>query len=135
MIFNSFKDLDKNRFPVVIFGSGPAGLSLALELEKKNINSIIIEAGDENYSEKSQSFYQIDADNTPLKDLSNSRLRQFGGTSASWGGWSKPLSDLDLTKFGFVPEEIKKYQMRTCEILDIKNSFKESTINEDYNQI
>ena len=135
MIFYSFKDLDKNRFPVVIFGSGFAGLSLALELEKKNINSLIIEAGDESFSGKSQQFYKINTDGTPLKDLSNSRLRQFGGTSATWGGWSKPLSDLDLTKFGFVPEEIKKYQMRTCEILDIKNSFKESIINENFNQI
>ena len=35
MILNSIKNLDKNIFPVVIFGSGPAGLSLALELESK----------------------------------------------------------------------------------------------------
>ena len=70
-----------------------------------------------------------------MNDLSNSRLRQFGGTSATWGGWSKPLSNLDLVKFGFEPEEIEKYQSQTCEILDIKNSFKESSIDENFNQI
>ena len=135
MILNSIKNLDKNIFPVVIFGSGPAGLSLALELEKININSLMIEAGEEYFSEKSQSFYKINIDGTPLKDLSNSRLRQFGGTSATWGGWCKPLSTLDLIKFGFDPREIEKYQNQTCKILEIENSFKESVINENFNQI
>jgi thioredoxin reductase len=87
MILNSFTELEENKFPVVIFGSGPAGLSLALELEKKNINCLIIEAGEEYYNDESQSFYKIDTKGTNLKDIPNSRLRQFGGTSASWGGW------------------------------------------------
>ena len=42
MILNSFVELEDYKFPVVIFGSGPAGLSLALELEKKNINSLFL---------------------------------------------------------------------------------------------
>ena len=54
MIIDSFVELDQSKFPVVIFGSGPAGLSLALELEKKNINCLLIEAGDEYFSEESQ---------------------------------------------------------------------------------
>ena len=135
MIINSLVELDENKFPVVIFGSGPAGLSLALELEKKNVNCLIIEAGDEYYNDESQSFYKINTEGSNLKDISNSRLRQFGGTSASWGGWCKPLSDLDISKTGLNPNEIKKYQSQTCEILGIKNSFKESLINEDFNQI
>jgi hypothetical protein len=135
MILNSFVELEKNKFPVVIFGSGPAGLTLALELEKKNINSLLIEAGDEYYSEESQSYYKINTDETNLKDISNSRLRQFGGTSASWGGWCKPLSDNDIKKTGLNPDEIIKYQSKTCEILGINNSFRESKINEDFNQI
>ena len=135
MILDSFNEIDTNKYSVVIFGTGPAGLSLALELEKHDISSLIIEAGEENFSQKSQSFYKIDTEGTPLNDLSNSRLRQFGGTSATWGGWSKPLSNLDLIKFGFEPEEIEKYQSQTCEILDIKNSFKESSIDKNFNQI
>ena len=35
MIFQKFEDIDFNNFPVVIFGSGPAGMTVALELEKK----------------------------------------------------------------------------------------------------
>ena len=135
MILNSFVELDKNKFPVVIFGSGPAGLSLALELEKKNINCVLIEAGDEYYTDESQSYFKINTEGTNLRDISNSRLRQFGGTSASWGGWCKPLSNFDIKKTGLNPEEINKYQSKTCEILGINNSFRESLINEDFNQI
>ena len=135
MILNSFLEIEENKFPIVIFGSGPAGLSLALELEKKNINCLIVEAGDEYYNEESQSFYKINTEGTNLKKISNSRLRQFGGTSALWGGWCKPLSDFDIKKTGLNPNEISKYKSETCEILGIKNSFRESFINEDFNQI
>ena len=120
---------------LVDFGSGPAGLTLALELEKKNINCLLIEAGDEYFSEESQSYFRINTEGSYLKDISNSRLRQFGGTSASWGGWCKPFSDLDIKKTGLNPNEIKTYQSKACEILGIKDSFRESLINEDFNQI
>ena len=91
MIFQKFEDIEFNNFPVIIFGRGPAGMTIALELEKKNISSIIIEAGDSEYSTDSQKLYngKIIGDN--LADLSSSRLRQLGGTSGHWGGWSKPM--------------------------------------------
>ena len=135
MILNSFAELDQSKFPVIIFGSGPAGVSLALELEKKKINSLIVEAGEEFYNEISQSFYKVNSDETNLKDISNSRYRQFGGTSAAWGGWCKPFSKYDFKKCGLDPEEMNIYQAKTCSILDIKNSFRESKLNEDFNQI
>ena len=72
MILNSFLEIEENKFPIVVFGSGPAGLSLALELEKKNINCLVVEAGDEYYNEKSQSFYKINTEGTNLKKISNS---------------------------------------------------------------
>jgi hypothetical protein len=135
MILQNIDELKENNYPVLIVGSGPAGLTLALELEKKNIKTVIIEAGDKEYSNKSQSFYKINTEGVPLKDISNSRLRQFGGTSAIWGGWSKPLSDLDFKNFGLNPNQLKKYQKKACEILNIENSFRESVINEEFNQI
>ena len=135
MILNSFADLDQSKFPVIIFGSGPAGVSLALELENKKIDSLIVEAGEEFYNEISQSFYKVNSDETNLKDISNSRYRQFGGTSAVWGGWCKPFSKYDFKRCGLDPEEMNIYQAKTCKILDIKNSFRESKLNKDFNQI
>ena len=37
MIYKKFEDIDTTNYPVVIFGSGPAGITLALELEKKKL--------------------------------------------------------------------------------------------------
>ena len=39
MIFQKFEDLELTNIPVVIFGSGPAGITTALELERKKISS------------------------------------------------------------------------------------------------
>ena len=56
MIFNKFENIKELNYDVVIIGSGPAGLTLALELEQKNISSLIIEAGDKNFTDESQNF-------------------------------------------------------------------------------
>ena len=47
MISKNLDSLNLDGFPIVIFGSGPAGMSTALELEKKDINCLILEAGEE----------------------------------------------------------------------------------------
>ena len=135
MILQNIDELKENNYPVLIIGSGPAGLTLALELEKKNIKKVIIEAGGEEYNNKSQSFYKVNTEGVALQDITNSRLRQFGGTSAIWGGWCKPLTDLDFENFGLNSKNINKYQKKTCEVLNIEDSFRESVINDDFNQI
>ena len=96
MIFKNLSKLKNKRYQVIIFGSGPAGVSLALKLEKKKISSLIIEAGDEEYSETSQEDYKSTVIGDEITDLRYSRLRQFGGTSGHWGGWCKPIEEWNL---------------------------------------
>ncbi len=91
MILKKLDSINLDDFPVAIFGTGPAGITTALELEKKNIKCLLIEAGSENYSENSQEFYKGKIIGDQITNLSISRLRQFGGTSGHWGGWSKPM--------------------------------------------
>ena len=135
MILNNLDSLQLDKFPVIIFGSGPAGISTALELEKKNINSLIIEAGNENYSEKSQDFYKGKIIGDQIMPLSESRLRQFGGTSGLWGGTCKPLEDYTFDLWPINNDDLKPYLKRACEILDIKNQFRKTLINKYISQI
>ena len=135
MIFQKFEEINLKDFPVIIFGSGPAGITIALELEKKKISSLIIEAGQEEYSEESQDFYdgKIIGDN--FSNLSSSRLGQLGGTSGHWGGWSKPIEGYNFKKWSITKEELDKYSDGACSILKIKNKFNKAELNKYFNQI
>ena len=69
MIFQDLNNINLKNIPVIIFGSGPAGITTALELEKNKIQTLIIEAGDENYSEDSQDFYKGKVTGDELTDI------------------------------------------------------------------
>ena len=45
MIVNNLNEIKQHKTFALIVGSGPAGITTALELEKKKIKSLIIEAG------------------------------------------------------------------------------------------
>ena len=135
MILKNLDNIDLDNFPVAIFGSGPAGITTALELEKKNIKSLIIEAGDENYSKTSQEFYKGKIIGDQITDLSSSRLRQFGGTSGHWGGWSKPMEKYNFELWPLGEDELNPYSKRACKILNINHQFRKSSLNDFFNQI
>jgi len=135
MIIKNLDDNNLENFPVAIFGSGPAGITTALELEKKNIKCLLIEAGNENYSETSQKFYKGKIIGDLVTDLSSNRLRQFGGSSGHWGGWSKPLEKYNLKLWPLKHNELNSYSKRTCEILNINNQFRKSSVSEFFNQV
>ena len=129
MIFKNLNSIDAKNISVAIFGSGPAGITTALELEKNKIQTLIIEAGDENYSEDSQDFYKGKVTGDELTDISISRLRQLGGTSGHWGGWSKPMESYSFESWPINANDFNIYRKRTCEILGIKNQFNKSKLN------
>ena len=67
MILQNIDELKENNYPVLIIGSGPvANFSTQLE---KNIKTVIIEAGGEEYNNKSQSFYKINTEGVALQDI------------------------------------------------------------------
>ena len=135
MISEKLENIELSNFPVAIFGSGPAGITTALELEKKNIKSLIIEAGEENYSEVSQEFYKAKIIGDQITDLSSGRLRQFGGTSGHWGGWSKPMENYNLEDWPLKINSLDSYSKKASKILSINNQFRKSSLNNFFNQI
>ena len=121
MILNNLNELEEQN-NVVIIGSGPAGISVALQLEK-GISSVIIEAGNINYDEKSQSFYKGTVIGDEYPDLSTSRLRQFGGTSGHWGGNCVEMDSYDFNKWPISKTELDLYKKISYKILNIKGNF------------
>lgn len=83
---------------VCIVGAGPSGISLALELSQlcPDWNIVLLEAGGtSNATEQERGSYKVDLGDKSYSVLDISRRRKLGGTTAHWGGWSKPLDDTD----------------------------------------
>ena len=135
MILNKLDEFNSQEIQIVIIGSGPAGISLALELEKKNLKTLIVEAGGEKYSQFSQDNFNSEIVGDKIIDLSHSRLRQFGGTSEIWGGWSKPMENYNIKQWGINNNKLSKYSKSTCQILNIKNEFRKSSLDKYFSQI
>lgn len=73
---------------VAVFGSGPAGITVARKVAAGGKSVLLCEAGELEYSEASQAAYAgtesgVQTHNMALKV---SRLRYFGGTSNHWTG-------------------------------------------------
>ena len=69
MILSDLSILENKTFPVTIIGSGPAGISAALELDKYNIETLIIEAGGRNFSDEQESFFNGYLNNSEFPSL------------------------------------------------------------------
>ena len=81
---------------VCIAGAGPAGITLAVQLAERGLAVVLLEGGGlapPTPEEKSLYDGQTSGRAYPLE---TSRLRYFGGTTGHWGGWSRPLDDIDF---------------------------------------
>ena len=130
MIFDKLSQVP-NFNEIIIVGSGPAGISMALHLEKKGVSSIIFEAGKLNSDEYSQSFYKGKTIGDDYPDLSLSRLRQFGGTSGHWGGNCIELDEYDFDSWPIEKGDLNKYKDESYKILNIKGNFYKKKFNEN----
>lgn len=133
MILNSQKDVIGKDYSVFIVGSGPAGISLALALEKKNIKSLIIESGNLYYNEKKNKVLKAVVANSNYPDLSKSRRSQFGGTTSIWGGNCNKLLENDFSKWPFKKNDLDKYEKYASKILNLKGFFFKEDFLKDYN--
>ena len=108
MLINNINSKENN-FDFTIIGTGPASITLALELEKKGFSSILFEAGGEDYSDESQKYYSGSIIGDKYFPLDANRLRYFGGTSGHWGGKCRPLDKHDLVDWPITHHDLSKY--------------------------
>ena len=81
---------------VCIIGAGAAGITLARELAGTKARVVLLEAGGDDYSNDSQRYYAGRSVGREYLDLTQCRLRYFGGTTNHWDGWCLPLDDIDF---------------------------------------
>lgn len=130
----SYSDL----YDFCIVGTGPAGITLAIELANQNFSILLLEAGGLDYSNESQDFYECESvGNEGWPKLT--RLRFFGGTSNHWSGRCRPFeaSDFERQSINGLPgwplgyAEVDTYLSKAMEIIDLDKEAGFQPINDD----
>ncbi len=131
---------------ICIVGAGPAGITLAKEISKnESINISIIESGDLNFDSKNQKLNSgecLEFGNYPHKNysVSHARIRQFGGTSNVWAGWSGPLEKNDFKERLWIDksgwpisyQDLEEHYKKSQSILNLSEFIYDKTIYDYY---
>ena len=89
---------------VCIVGSGAAGITLAVELKRCNIDVVVLTGGRERETSADRDLYRGVADvEHPHEPLEENRRRVFGGTTVAWGGRCIPLEPIDFASRPWIP--------------------------------
>jgi choline dehydrogenase-like flavoprotein len=83
---------------LAIIGGGPAGISLALALAGTKLNILLLESGGANFDPQNQKMYAGGQSGLSYIALDSGRLRFLGGSTNHWGGWCRPLDEIDFEK-------------------------------------
>jgi choline dehydrogenase-like flavoprotein len=113
---------------VCIIGGGVAGITLAMELDKKGIDVVLLESGGFNPDDDTRDLYRgEDVGEWRYNFADGSRSRFLGGSSNCWGGWCRPLDPWDFEKRDWVAHsgwpfglsELAPYYERTHALLKL----------------
>lgn len=112
---------------VCIIGAGPAGITLALELDKRGIRVCVLESGGFEPDDETRDLYRGENVGVPYTFADGHRSRFLGGSSNCWGGWCRPLDEHDFVKRAWVrnsgwpltPSELLPYYDRTRAVLKL----------------
>jgi choline dehydrogenase-like flavoprotein len=82
---------------VAIVGAGPAGLALAIELDRRGHRTLLLESGGRDRFDKPAADLNTTLAGAPLgESCSTGRARGLGGSSQLWAGQLLPLSPSEL---------------------------------------
>jgi choline dehydrogenase-like flavoprotein len=79
-----------------IVGAGAAGITLACHLKQSGLQICLLESGGLEFDPGTNSLYKGDNIGLPYFELDVCQLRAFGGNTNAWGGWCRPLDDIDF---------------------------------------
>jgi choline dehydrogenase-like flavoprotein len=112
---------------ICIVGTGPAGLSIAMEWNHTPYKVILLEGGGFEYDDQMQDLYGGPETGQRYYPLRSTRLHYFGGTSNHWAGFCSTFDPMDFEKRDWVPHSgwpIKKtdldpFYARAQQVLDL----------------
>ena len=81
---------------VVIVGGGVAGITMALELARNGIDTILLESGGHGPDPATRDLNRGTSTELPYRFADGSRSRFLGGSSNCWGGWCRPFEPWDF---------------------------------------
>lgn len=129
---------------VCIIGAGVAGITLAREMEKKGLDTCLLESGGLEPDDATRDLYRGSSVGLDYQFADGCRARFLGGSSNCWGGWCRPLDEWDFEQKDWVPhsgwpfglDELLPYYQRTHELLQLgpvnfEPSYWERAINRD----
>ncbi|RYF61065.1 MAG: GMC family oxidoreductase, partial [Cytophagaceae bacterium] len=113
---NTFRPGQTLAADICIIGSGPAAISMALSLDSPQRTIILVAGGTWSETVANQDLNR-GVVSTPgsHEPLEENRRRQFGGTSAAWGGRCIPLDPIDFKKRSWVPDSGWSFPYETLE--------------------
>ena len=94
---NAFQQASQGSADVCVIGGGIAGITIALALARRRLRVLLLEAGGETYSRRSQDLYRGEAWDDRYS-LTGTRARMLGGSSNCWGGWTRPPCSSDFAR-------------------------------------
>jgi choline dehydrogenase-like flavoprotein len=86
-----------------IIGAGPAGITLAMELQNRGLKIILLESGGLQPDLETQALAKGEIAGLGYVPLETARVRCFGGSTGHWHGWCGPFDDLDFEARPWVP--------------------------------
>ena len=88
---------------ICIIGAGAAGITIAHEMIGKPHKVIVLESGGLEMAKEDQSLNAGEIVGLNYPALETGRSRYFGGGTNCWGGWCRPLEEIDFEKRDWVP--------------------------------
>ena len=112
---------------VCIVGGGAAGITLALQFDKKGIRTCVVESGGFRPDRATRDLYRGESIGIPYGFADGCRSRFLGGSSNCWGGWCRPLDEHDFERrpwinhsgWPFEKSELRPYYDRSRDILKL----------------
>jgi choline dehydrogenase-like flavoprotein len=126
LITTGLSGLPEQPADVCVVGSGPAGITLALELAAKGLHVLVLESGGEAEEKSLADLSASDIVEPKVHDDTRITMsRRLGGTSNLWGARCQPFDPIDLAARPWIQgsawplalSDVEPWYPRACELL------------------